>query len=44
MGLDTSLLHLPKYRTPEFLFRSRTAPPPPPPPLRQCGSNIYQQS
>ena len=25
MGLDTSLLHLPKYRTPEFLVRSRTA-------------------
>lgn len=42
MSLDTSLLHLPKYRTPVFLFRSRTAfffsf-------LRQCGSNIYQQS
>ena len=42
MGLDTSLLHLPKYRTPEFLFRSRTAFFSPS--LRQCGSNIYQQS
>lgn len=43
MGRDTSLLHLPKPRTPTLLFRSRTLFFPSLP-LGQCGSNIYQQS